>query len=1090
MGTNASNRKVASKVLAILLAALMLLTAMPMAASAISSLASSIVIEGMGLAEWPEVTEYEEGDKLILSDTVVTGDGEEDLIRGFRLSVTYIQKSEIAAVGADNCTRYTETLEYKDLVTYGITCNFTDGQVLTLADNTKPLTFKYGVNNAETYVSNCFFAVFPKDFYYGQRVTSFNGTWFQGDEDFGDFVITADNVMLSNLTLKNVIIGTQGIESVVRTLPVTREGSIIANITADVKNISISGDDDVLWNIQNLDRDENGYYTLQWATADEDDNNDLLHAQALDSDVYDGAWPVTTEGAETDFSMWTLTKCEDGKMFIVAEIEYIVKENGVNVTKYAEKNLYLAVENGYAYLTNDETKAAKINIFEKLVTDVIDIEIAKNPDKMTYVEGERFDASGMLVNLIYDNNKVVCVPAELFGVYGIDIWPNYNFYAAPDMFGVAYTGDVLTVKGHNDKAIWVDYYGYDDDSDVKLKVIDDGDAVYEIPADGKLVNGNYVIAWIPEMGQTMTSKGQMFPNDVYYGSAISSVSATIEKGGDATYSISSLSGKMIESLNNRLGQYQDYFVANNTITKDMVWTVNKTIDGYTFKSFDTGKYLNRKSISYAELFAIDMFPSDVINPNDVPVAQGFATLGRVLVLGDLSDDSYWLVDGAINAAIQSEATTLVDNYYIISGLGFFAAASLDSFAAPVSISDNFYFFKTTVNNIKAIAVVDQPNLAYNAGEALDLDDLVVKITYDNGETKDVPFDDFGSFGLSTSVANGTALSVSANNGKTITISIGSVSAQTGALTVTDSNTGVKVIRMGGVDRYETAAIIGNNFGFASKTIVLANSEKFPDALAGSPLAYALKAPILLSKVNSLNSFTSNAIKANGINTVYILGGTSAISANIEAQLKALGVTSIKRIAGADRVETSIAIAKELATLKGASSEIIFTNASNYPDALSVSSAAAKTGTPIIYVDGALTSSVSTFATNSKATKATVLGGISAISDSVFSSISGLGMTVTRVGGDTRYETSALIAQYYASLFNGKNVTIATGRDFPDALAGGVFAANVDASVILVDNGYTNAAAAAYIAGLKLETLYVFGGTAAVNDATVNAVLYK
>ena len=87
-------------------------------------------------------------------------------------------------------------------------------------------------------------------------------------------------------------------------------------------------------------------------------------------------------------------------------------------------------------------------------------------------------------------------------------------------------------------------------------------------------------------------------------------------------------------------------------------------------------------------------------------------------------------------------------------------------------------------NITKIEVKIQPEKQeYTEGESLDLTGLVVKLTDNQGLTKDVEFKDFEENGLTTDPANGTALTVTDHNGKTVKISKGEVKTETNALTV-------------------------------------------------------------------------------------------------------------------------------------------------------------------------------------------------------------------------------------------------------------------------------------------------------------------
>ena len=154
----------------------------------------------------------------------------------------------------------------------------------------------------------------------------------------------------------------------------------------------------------------------------------------------------------------------------------------------------------------------------------------------------------------------------------------------------------------------------------------------------------------------------------------------------------------------------------------------------------------------------------------------------------------------------------------------------------------------------------------------------------------------------------------------------------------------------------------------------------------------------------------------------------------------------------------------------------------YPDALSASA----TGNPVLLVGKTLTD-------NQKAYLATlggnddyyVIGGTAAVNATVMNQLnaSKLG-TVTRLGGDTRYETGLAVADEFFT--NARNVVIASGDDFPDGLTGGVLANAMNAPLMLV-NQYNTDVAADYVDDNSVRTVIAIGGTTVIPDATLNKV---
>lgn len=94
--------------------------------------------------------------------------------------------------------------------------------------------------------------------------------------------------------------------------------------------------------------------------------------------------------------------------------------------------------------------------------------------------------------------------------------------------------------------------------------------------------------------------------------------------------------------------------------------------------------------------------------------------------------------------------------------------------------------------------------------------------------------------------------------------------------------------------------------------------------------------------------------------------------------------------------------------------------------------------------------------------------------------------VTRIAGSDRYATAAAISR--SAFAPGVSVAyIATGANYPDALAGGAAAAAQDAPILLTQRGSLPAPTAAELTRLKPKRIVVLGGTAAIS-ATVASQL--
>ncbi|SHN57818.1 DUF4073 domain-containing protein [Desulfitobacterium chlororespirans] len=293
-----------------------------------------------------------------------------------------------------------------------------------------------------------------------------------------------------------------------------------------------------------------------------------------------------------------------------------------------------------------------------------------------------------------------------------------------------------------------------------------------------------------------------------------------------------------------------------------------------------------------------------------------------------------------------------------------------------------------------------------------------------------------------------------------------------------------VQRLFGSNRIETAiAIAQANYPGKVTNVVLATATNYPDALAGSVLAYKLNAPLLLvgstaQDQESLLNYLKEHVETAG--TITILGGTGAVPAAVEERIQAHGYSQIIRLGGANRYETALRIAEELKVEQGR--PVILVYGGNYPDALSVSSAAAAIQSPILLVEkNGISEGVKNKLAQIKPIKVYIIGLEGVISQQVEDGVAQLTSlkqeNIIRIGGPDRYQTSLAVAEYFN--LSGKNIGIATGNNFPDALAGSVYAANHNAPILLLNDTIPNDVMD-YLKSREMTGATIFGGEAVIN----------
>ncbi|WP_371164127.1 family 20 glycosylhydrolase [Buchananella felis] len=159
---------------------------------------------------------------------------------------------------------------------------------------------------------------------------------------------------------------------------------------------------------------------------------------------------------------------------------------------------------------------------------------------------------------------------------------------------------------------------------------------------------------------------------------------------------------------------------------------------------------------------------------------------------------------------------------------------------------------------------------------------------------------------------------------------------------------------------------------------------------------------------------------------------------------------VGRLAGADRVDTALA-AFELRPQ--GTDTVVLTTGRVYADAVAAGPLAKALKAPVVLtVTPDLEAKVLTALTDAKIKKVTILGGTSSVSIGAERTLRSAGMKVERVAGGDRYDTAARAADKTARLGAApKHIFVADGRNFPDALAAGVAAANSE-GVLVLSNG--------------------------------------
>lgn len=291
-------------------------------------------------------------------------------------------------------------------------------------------------------------------------------------------------------------------------------------------------------------------------------------------------------------------------------------------------------------------------------------------------------------------------------------------------------------------------------------------------------------------------------------------------------------------------------------------------------------------------------------------------------------------------------------------------------------------------------------------------------------------------------------------------------------------------RITGTDRFATAveisqALYGSVPPGGVPVVYVANGLNYPDALAAGPAAAAAGGVVLLTLPWELPAVVGAELARLDPQRIVAVGGLPSISADVFAELATYvdsPAQDILRISGSDRFATS----REIALDSFDQADVAFiATGMNYPDALAAGPAAGLLGAPIILVNGAAGSMDAETLELLDALgvdEVYIIGGFPSISAGIEGQLDGLlgSANVERLTGANRFETAVAISQEFFSISDG--VFLATGYNFPDALAGGPAAAALGAPLYLSRPDCIPAVVLTDILDVGANAVVLLGGT--------------
>lgn len=292
-----------------------------------------------------------------------------------------------------------------------------------------------------------------------------------------------------------------------------------------------------------------------------------------------------------------------------------------------------------------------------------------------------------------------------------------------------------------------------------------------------------------------------------------------------------------------------------------------------------------------------------------------------------------------------------------------------------------------------------------------------------------------------------------------------------------SHTGAIATRLYGKDRTATSIAAAQQGWTTSETVILNELNNYADAIAATPLAVGLDAPVLLTYGAHLDPRVKEELKRLEAKKVILLGGNGRLSTYLEKELTELNY-KWERIGGQDRYETSALIAAKVP-----SDTMILVNGDDFPDALSAASYAGSQQIPILLMSNPeFPQSVSEYYQKHKPSQVIVVGGDGVVPAQLLEE-QNIPLSL-RLGGQDRYESAARLYEYAQTqnVYDANQLYLASGQHYPDAMVGTVLAAKNN-SALLITKSYTLPESIAPIFSpdkIAAMEVFILGGTGVVS----------
>jgi len=332
--------------------------------------------------------------------------------------------------------------------------------------------------------------------------------------------------------------------------------------------------------------------------------------------------------------------------------------------------------------------------------------------------------------------------------------------------------------------------------------------------------------------------------------------------------------------------------------------------------------------------------------------------------------------------------------------------------------------------------------------------------------------------------------------------------------------------------------------------VLATSDNFPDALSASYLAGQLGTAVIVTPTDAVSQDTLNALRFEGVQHVFVVGGPLAISPADISTLESTpayncggltapgGDLTVTQIYGQTQYGTAEDVAEYVNPNMVGSVDVpgaytgmyndttgnngttaadavtgvktaILAVGTNFPDAMAASAMAYNEHLPVLLTEtDSLAPEAESAIVNLGIQQVIVMGGPLAISNNVVTQLMGLGVSTFRIAGIDATDTAQLLAQFELNTTNAsgvadglawtpaKGLVVSRGDYYTDALSASEFAGSNETPIVLTENpttvgqyltSFLNTVGTVGYSGTTVYQYQVIGGPLAIAPATMTTI---